>query len=77
MSSTANLMEYNGFFGSISESVEDKCLYGKLEYIRPLVNYQGNSPTELKQAFEKAVDDYLADCKAKGIAPETPVKGSI
>lgn len=77
MSNTTNLMRYNGFFGSISASVEDNCLFGKLEYIRPLVNYEGNTPAELKQAFEEAVDDYLADCKAKEIEPEKPFKGSF
>jgi len=77
MSGTTNLMRYNGFFGSINASVEDNCLYGKLEFIRPLVNYEGNTPAELKIAFEEAIDDYLADCKVKGIEPEKPFKGSF
>lgn len=77
MSSTTNLLKYNGFFGSINASIEDNCLYGKLEFIRPLVNYEGDTPEQLKQAFEAAVEDYLADCKAKGIEPEKPFKGSF
>lgn len=77
MSNTTVLMKHKGFFGSISASIEDNCLFGKLEFIRPLVNYEGNTPTELKRAFEEAVNDYLADCEEKGIAPEKPFKGSF
>lgn len=77
MSNATDLMKHKGYFGSISASVEDNCLFGKLEFIRPLVNYEGNTPAELKQAFEDAVDDYLADCNEKGIEPEKPFKGSF
>lgn len=77
MSGTTHLMRHKGYFGSINASVDDNCLFGKLEFIRPLVNYEGNTPAELKQAFEEAVEDYLADCSAKGIEPEKPFKGSF
>lgn len=77
MSSASNHMRHKGFFGSINASVEDNCLFGKLEFIRPLINYEGNTPAELKQAFEEAVDEYLADCAKQGIEPEKPFKGSF
>jgi predicted HicB family RNase H-like nuclease len=77
MSSAITLMRYKGFFGSINASIDDNCLFGKLEFIRPLVNYEGNTPTELKQAFEEAVDDYVSDCEARKIEPEKPFKGSF
>jgi len=70
-------MKYKGYYGSIEASPEDNCLYGKLEYIRPLVSYEGQTVAELQQAFHEAVDDYLADCERLGVEPEKPCKGSF
>lgn len=73
----ANQLKYRGYIGSIEASPEDDCLYGKLLYIRPLVNYEGNTVAELEAAFKEAVDDYLADCEAQGVTPDRPCKGSF
>jgi predicted HicB family RNase H-like nuclease len=64
------MLEHKGYYGSIEASVEDGILYGKLEFIAALVNYEGETVQALKAAFEEAVDDYLATCKAKGYTPE-------
>lgn len=45
--------------GSLEASPEDNCLFGKLQFIRALVSYEGVSVAELAQAFRDAVDDYL------------------
>jgi predicted HicB family RNase H-like nuclease len=71
------MLEHKGYYGSIEASVEDGILYGKLEFIAALVNYEGETVQALKAAFEEAVDDYLATCKAKGYTPELPCKGSF
>ena len=72
-----SLFKYKGFYGSIEASVEDKCLYGKLEFIEPLVTYEGQNMLELEQAFEQAVEDYLLDCREAGREPIKPCKGSF
>lgn len=71
------MLNYKGFYGSIEASVEDDCLFGKLEFISPLVNYEGQTLQELNGAFKEAVDDYLADCKEQSIDPAIPCKGSF
>lgn len=71
------MLEYKGYYGSIDASIEDDILFGKLEFISALVNYEGETVQELKTAFEEAVDDYLETCKAKGYEPELPCKGSF
>ena len=53
------LMEYKGFYGSVEVSVEDGCLFGKLEFIDPLVNYEGETVQEIEEAFHEAVGDYI------------------
>ena len=54
-------MKYKGFTGSVNWSEEDQMLYGKIEDIAPLVNYEALVPSKLRVAFEEAVDDYLKD----------------
>jgi len=70
-------MVYKSYVGSVRFSAEDEVFYGRLEGLKDLVSYEGQSVTELKQAFHEAVDDYLAFCKHKGKVPEQPFKGSF
>ena len=72
-----SLFRYKGFYGSAQASVEDHCLYGKLEFIEPLVSYEGQNIEELEQAFKDAVDDYLLDCEKLGREPAKSCKGSF
>lgn len=71
------LLKYRGYYGSIEASTEDNCLFGKLQFIRALVSYEGETVAELEAAFREAVDDYLATCDQLGDPPETPCKGSF
>lgn len=71
------LLKYKGFYGSIEASLEDDCLFGKIEFIEPLVNYEADNVQALVRAFENAVDDYLVDCKKLGREPAKPYKGSF
>jgi predicted HicB family RNase H-like nuclease len=71
------LLFHRGYYGSIEASPEDDCLFGKLQFIRALVSYEGRTVSELEQAFHEAVADYLADCESAGRAPELPCKGSF
>ena len=54
-----NGLEYKGFFGSVDFSEEDNVFFGKIEGIDGLVNYEGRNPTEVEQAFNEAVNDYI------------------
>jgi len=72
-----SLLEYRGYYGSIEVSHEDKCLFGKLQFIQTLVNYEGQTVTQLTEAFRAAVDDYLDTCAQLGRAPEIPCKGTF
>ena len=72
-----SLFRYRGFYGSAQTSIEDNCLFGKLEFIEPLVSYEGRNVEELEHAFKDAVDDYLLDCEKLGREPAKPCKGSF
>ncbi|WP_299414391.1 type II toxin-antitoxin system HicB family antitoxin [Acaryochloris sp. IP29b_bin.148] len=72
-----NMMEYQGYFGSVNFSNEDEVFFGKVEFIRSLISYEGTDVQSLKSAFHEAVDEYLSDCAENKIEPERPFKGSF
>lgn len=72
-----NHFKYKDYIGSCNVSVEDNCLWGKLEFISDLVTYEAKTVDELKKEFEYAVDSYLETCKESGITPKKTCKGSF
>ena len=72
-----SMMEYKGYYGTVEYNAEDHCLFGKLAYIRDLVNYEATTVRNLEKSFRGAVDDYLAFCKQQGKQPNVPFKGTF
>ncbi len=72
-----DMMKYKEYFGSVHYSDEDRTFFGKIEFIRALVSYEGTDVKTLRQAFEEAVDDYLDTCAEQGKEPEKPFKGTF
>lgn len=71
------MLKYKGFIGSSEISLDDGCLYGKIECINDLVTYEATSVEGLIEAFNEAVDDYIATCLEIGKDPEKPMSGSF
>lgn len=59
-------LEYKGYLGTVEFSAEDNCLFGKIIGINDLISYEAQEVSELKEAFEEAVNDYLDICKELG-----------
>ncbi len=70
-------MEYKDYLGSVHYNDEDRVFFGKLEFIRGLISYEGDDVSSLRAAFEAAVDDYLELCREQGREPDRPLKGSF
>ena len=70
-------MEYKGYAGSVHYSDEDRLFYGKVEFIRSLLSYEGTDVDSLRQAFEATVDEYLGGCVQSGREPEKPFRGTF
>ena len=70
-----NILEYKGYYTKIEYSVEDQVLYGKIEGIKDLVNFECENLADVEKEFHDAVDDYLAFCEDLGQSPEKPYKG--
>jgi predicted HicB family RNase H-like nuclease len=71
------MLEYKGYYGSVDYSKEDKVFFGKVEFIKGLISYEGTDVKSLNQAFEDAVNDYLETCKRQKLEPQKPFKGSF
>lgn len=71
------VLEYKGYHTKIEYSAEDHVLYGKVEGISDLVNFESESAEEIEDEFHKAVDDYLEFCKESGKNPDKEYKGTF
>ncbi|NYT61900.1 type II toxin-antitoxin system HicB family antitoxin [Alcaligenaceae bacterium] len=70
-------LEYKGYLGSVEFSTEDKCLFGKIEFINDLMMFDGESVEQIEAAFRDAVDSYIEFCESQGKKPNQPFKGSF
>lgn len=58
---TSPQLEYKGYIGSANISIKDRVLYGKIEGIEHLVNYEAKTVDELVLAFQSAVNEHIDD----------------
>ena len=65
-----NIMSYKGYAARIEYSDDDACFIGHIAGIRDIVGFHGESVLELRQAFEEAVDDYVATCEKLKRTPQ-------
>lgn len=72
-----NTLKYKNFIGSVNFSEEDDVFFGKIEGVNALVTFEGQTVDELKEAFKKAVSDYLELCSKKGINPHKTFSGVL
>ena len=72
-----NAMIHKGYTGTVEYSEEDACLFGRIAGISDIITYEGESVTEIRKAFEDAVDDYLKHCEETGKKPNKPYSGKF
>ena len=72
-----DILQYKDFIGSVHFNADDEIFFGKIEGIDDLVSFEGNTVSELKKAFEEAVNDYVIICKENGKKIEKSYKGSF
>jgi predicted HicB family RNase H-like nuclease len=70
-------MEYNGYIAKVEFDDEAEIFHGEVINLRDVITFQGTSVTELQQAFQESVEDYLAFCAERGEEPEKPFSGKF
>ncbi len=72
-----NVLEYKGYQTRVEFDSKLCLLYGKIEGIADLVNFECNDLSRVEQEFHAAVDDYLLFCEEIGKSPEKEYKGTF
>jgi len=68
---------HKGYIGTVEIDFESDTLHGSVIGVRDVITYEGNSPTQLEEAFKDSLDDYLAFCEEQGDIPEKPYSGKF
>lgn len=72
-----DVLTYKEFIASVHFSSIDNLFHGKIKGINDLVSFEGESITELTNAFHQAVEDYIELCKAVDKKPLKSCKGNF
>jgi predicted HicB family RNase H-like nuclease len=72
-----NTMKHRGYAAQIEYSDEDQCFIGHIAGIKDVVGFHGESVSELRAAFEEAVDDYLETCARLNRSPQNAYSGKL
>lgn len=68
---------YKSYAARIEFNSQDECFIGHIAGIKDVVGFHGETVSELKAAFEEAVNDYLETCKIVGKTPQKPYSGKL
>jgi predicted HicB family RNase H-like nuclease len=71
------MMEYKGYVGKVEFDDEAEIFHGEVLDTRDVITFEGQTTTELKTAFQKSIDDYLAFCAQRGEEPNKPFSGQF
>lgn len=72
-----DFMSYKGYLGSVHFDASEELFFGKVEFIRDLITYEGSDAKTLVKSFHEAIDSYLEDCSIVGKIHDKPFKGSF
>jgi predicted HicB family RNase H-like nuclease len=72
-----NTLSYKDYVARIEYDERGNILIGRILGIRSIISSHGETVSELRAAFESAIDDYLAECGEKGFSPEKPASGRL
>jgi predicted HicB family RNase H-like nuclease len=71
------MIEYKGYCGNVEFDDEAGIFHGEVINTRDVITFQGESVSELQQAFRDSIDDYLEFCQERGESPEKPFSGQF
>lgn len=70
-------MHYKIYDANFGYSEDDDCFTGHIAGIDDVVGFHAESISDLRVAFEEAVDDYLEFCEELDRAPQRPLPQSL
>jgi predicted HicB family RNase H-like nuclease len=73
----SSILTHKDYYTVVSFDAGQGYLYGKIEGIADLVTFEADSTDTVQEAFQEAVDDYLAFCADVGKKPDRAYKGKF
>lgn len=70
-------MRHKGQMARVDFDDRSNAFVGKLLGIGDVVSFHGETVQALREAFEEAVEDYIATCQAIGKPVEKPASGKL
>ncbi len=77
MKSTSNCRTSGGYTARIDFDDRDSIFVGRVLGVSAIISFHADTVSDLRREFENAIDDFLADCAERGIAPEKPASGKL
>ncbi|MDR0251502.1 MAG: type II toxin-antitoxin system HicB family antitoxin [Burkholderiales bacterium] len=72
-----NTMTIQGYTARIEFDDRDGIFVGRILGVRDIISFHADTVAGLRRQFRVAVNDYLADCAERGVAPEKPASGKM
>ena len=72
-----NTMSHKGYTARVEFDERDNIFVGRVLGIRTMISFHGQTVAELRAEFERAVEDFVRDCKEKGLKPQKPASGKL
>ena len=72
-----NTMSHKGYAARVEFDERDNIFVGRVLGIRTMISFHGQTVAELRGEFEAAVEDFVRDCKEKGLKPQKPASGKL
>ena len=72
-----NTMSHKGYTARVEFDDRDSIFVGRVLGIRTMISFHGETVAELRGEFETALEDFLRECKEKGLKPEKPASGKL
>lgn len=71
------ILTYKGYTGKVEVDLDAKILHGEVIDLKDVITFQGENVTEVTNAFQDSVDDYIDFCESEGTEPEKPFSGKF
>lgn len=72
-----NTMTHKGYTARVEFDERDGIFVGRVLGLRAIISFHGEAVSELRSAFDAAIEDFLRDCKEQGVRPEKPASGKL
>ena len=72
-----NIISYKKYIARIEPDIDDGILAGRVINTRDIIGFHGETIADAIESFHAVIDEYLEDCKQRGIEPNKLYSGKF